>query len=121
MGHTSELCYQTTFGDFTTSAVVINNPAWWQVVNGDVTTNGSISSTVPNVPAVKFFDIPPTAGGFPGVPVYGSTFSHAPGGISLTPSWGWNDNTPTIQERDFSCTYFKNLIPANFCFHYGAS
>ena len=94
-------CSSSTNYSFVTP---IANTPWWQIKDGDVTTNGDISSTVP---VTKLFDIV-GLGGYPGVPVYGGNLSVGTGAISTTQ---WSANTTTIQSRIFNYSYFKNLIP----------
>lgn len=85
---------------------------WWQVKDGDVTTNGDLSS---EVPGTQLFDIV-GLGGFPGVPVFGGTFnlSGTPARISTT---SWNADTTTTQSRIFNYSYFENLIPEDVSFN----
>lgn len=77
---------------------------WFQIKDGDVTANGSISS---NVPTGAYFNLD-GSGGFPGVPVFSTGLSYSPGLLS---SKNWSANTSTTQGRIFDYTYFKNLIP----------
>lgn len=92
--------------DSTTWTFTINPGPWWQAKDADLTTNGSISSTVPSGQLFDTVGI----GGFPGVPVYGSTLNVGSGQISGA-SFNWNANTTTIQPRLFNYLYFDNLIP----------
>lgn len=75
---------------------------WWQVIDGDVTTNQEIGSDVPDTDV--FID--DGSGGYPGVPVYGTSLSV--GNIS---SLDWNANTNTQNPRTFDYSYFEGLIP----------
>lgn len=83
---------------------VIDPKPWWQIKDGDVTTNGDISS---KVPSGQFFNLN-GLGGFPGVPVYGGALGVYQGTIS---SKNWNANTTTSLPRIFDYSYFENLIP----------
>jgi hypothetical protein len=87
-------------------SVSLPDDPWWQVKDGDVTTNYSISS---KVPTATLFNVN-GAGGFPGVPVYGTTFNltSSPDRISASQ---WTANTTTRNSRLFDYTYFSNLIP----------
>lgn len=98
-------CVNTNTAAFTTNQI-LNGP-WWQVKDGDVTTNGSIYS---DVNASSFFNTN-GAGGFPGVPVYGGSLTLGMGGLSSTL---WNANTTTTEGRIFDYSYFENLIPSDF-------
>jgi len=91
----------------TSSTVNVNDAggiSWWQVIDGDITTNEDLSS---DVPVANVF-IDDGAGGYPGVPVYETSLSVVPGTTSST---NWNVNTATIQPRIFNYSYFENLIP----------
>lgn len=91
----------------------INEGPWWQVKDGDVTTNGILSSSVPDLDV--FSDI--GSGGSHGVPVYGTSFNlylDTPERISLNI---WNANTTTTQSRIFNYSYFSNLIPEDIQFN----
>ena len=91
-----------------TSTITITNPSpWWQVKDGDVTTNGDISSSV--FPAGTQF-ILDGSGGFPGVPTYSGSLSVGIGTIS---SKLWNANTSTTQGKLFDYLYFNSLIPSD--------
>ena len=89
-----------------------NLDPWWQVKDGDVTTNGDITSLVPDA---NLFDTV-GLGGFPGVPVFGGSFSLIgnPSRISAT---RWNVDTATFQSRLFNYSYFNNLIPDDVNFN----
>lgn len=102
----SAVSYSTTTS-FTYQAPppAITTP-WFQIKDGDVTANGSISS---NVPTGAYFNLDGN-GGFPGVPVFSTGLSYSPGLLS---SKNWSANTSTTQGRIFDYTYFKNLIPDN--------
>lgn len=85
--------------------------AWWQTKNGDVTTNGSIYSSLPNS---SFNFITDGLGGFPGIPIFGQSFGIESGTIS---SKLWNSNTATTQGKIFNYSYFENLVPNNISFN----
>jgi hypothetical protein len=103
----------------TASVTVNDNPAWWRVIDGDVTTNGDLVSHLPYTG--EKFALAPTAyaGGFPGVPAYG------PAGCgsactNLTTSnvsapQGWIANSPyvTVNNKIYDYKYFLGLVPAN--------
>lgn len=96
----------------TWSFTITDAVPWWQVKDGDITTTGDISSTVPSA---QLFDIV-GLGGFPGVPVYGNTFNLS-GDTSKVSTTRWNANTATIQSRLFNYAFFDNLIPNDVNFN----
>lgn len=90
--------------DFSTVTVPQNLYAWWQVKDGDVVTNGSISSKVP--PSNVLID--DGVGGFPGIPIFANSLNTNSNPIS---SKAWSANTQTSVERLFDYSYFENLVP----------
>lgn len=100
---------------FITNQAVVPTPppalsSWWQVKDGDVTTDGDIVSSVPST---QFFGTL-GAGGFAGVPVFGGTFNlvlqNAYDKISAATN-KWNVNTTNEFTRIFDYSYFENLVP----------
>lgn len=90
-----------------TSTITIAPPGpWWQVKDGDITTNGNITSAVPGTSYLNIIGL----GGYPGVPVYVGSLGFAPGLLSTT---NWSANTSTTQGRLFDYSYFESLIPDN--------
>lgn len=85
------------------------NDPWWQIIDGDVTSNGSISS---NVPASNVF-IQDGLGGFPGLPVYANSLNTNSNPISST---SWEANTSTSFSRIFNYSFFANLVPDDVVF-----
>lgn len=106
-------CYKDILISFkTTQAPFVNTTAWWQVKDADVMTNGSLSS---EVPSGQVFGLP-GAGGFPGIPVYGSSFNLLADPIRI--SWNrWNANTNISTSKLFNYDYFESLIPATVQFN----
>lgn len=92
----------------TESSIEVSNPLvgspWWQVIDGDITTNQGISSSV--FTGEVFDD--DGVGGFPGVPVYGTSLDVGDGTTSRT---NWNADTATTQPRTFDYLYFEKLVP----------
>ena len=82
----------------------VDDVPWWQVVDGDVTATQGLVSDVPT--SNVFID--DGDGGYPGVPVYGTSLNVGDGSTSST---NWNADTTTIQPRTFDYLYFENLIP----------
>lgn len=95
----------------TASLTLTDWDAWWQVQNGDVVTNTNITSIVPTG---SYFNIVGT-NGFPGVPVYGTTFSLS-GDTTQVSVNRWNANTTSTIGRIFDYEYFENLVPADITF-----
>lgn len=88
-----------------TSTITIAPPGpWWQVRDGDITTNGNITSAVPGASYLNIIGL----GGYPGVPVYAGSLGFSPGSLSVT---NWSANTSTTQGRLFDYSYFNSLIP----------
>lgn len=83
--------------------------SWWQVKDGDVTTNGNLTS---RVPAGTLYFNTVGSGGFAGVPVFGSTFNLVTAGTPARISVPkWNVNSTTFARRLFNYSYFENLVP----------
>ena len=87
---------------------VTNRGPWWQVKDGDVTTNGNLSSSIPPTVGL-YFDIIGD-GGYPGVPAYGGTTNLTGANVSPT---GWLANSGYTSTKIFDSNYFLNAIPAD--------
>jgi hypothetical protein len=87
------------------SAPVLSS-SWWQVKDGDVTTNGDINS---NVPTGSLFELNGD-GNFPGVPAYGGSTDLTVANVSST---GWLANSANSSYKLFNSTYFLNAIPTD--------
>lgn len=94
------------------SITLPNIDPWWQAKDGDVTTNGDITSLVPNTQLFNTVGL----GGYPGVPVYGGTFNLT-GNTSRISVPRWNSDTNTLLSRQFNYSYFENLIPDDVNFN----
>ncbi|OGM78732.1 hypothetical protein A2366_03955 [Candidatus Woesebacteria bacterium RIFOXYB1_FULL_33_9] len=98
----------TSYCTDTSPLTVLASGPWWQVIDGDVLTNGSIGS---DVPSSNYFDLD-GAGGFPGVPIYGTSFN-----LSSTPDListkMWNANSITSFSRRFDYNYFEDLVQSD--------
>lgn len=103
-------CFSSTAYNFITPAP--NNP-WWQVRDGDVTATTSISSDVPSGALFNTVGL----GGFPGVPVYGTTFNLLPSYPTRVSTTVWNANTTTKQTRLFNYEFFEKLITDDIVFN----
>lgn len=90
----------------------INEGPWWQVKDGDITTTNDLTSSVPDGELFEIVGL----GGFPGVPVFGSTFSLTTEPTKISDTL-WNVNTTTFQSRIFNYAFFKNLIPEDVIFN----
>lgn len=104
-----DTCSSSTNYSFTTP--IANNP-WWQVKDGDVTTDGNLTSRVP--PGNVF--LTNGLGGFPGIAIYSGTFNLS-STQSLISSTSWNANTNSSQSRLFNYNYFSSLIPDDVVFN----
>jgi len=90
--------------------------AWWQVVGGDVATNGDLYSYVPQPPANAnpnpYFILNGTNfGGFPGVAIYGGKHDFISGAATdpaSTKKWAAQS---TYLGKTYDSIYFNNLIP----------
>ena len=97
----------------TASASVISPNAWWQVAGADVWAKGSITSSIPDTCALpgcnSSFDLD-GVGGFPGVPVYATSydFSLGIGDSGVASSKGWLANA-SYRGQSFGFTYFDQL------------
>ena len=85
---------------------VINADPWWQVKDGDVTTNGDLRSGT-TVPAGNYFGLA-GAGGYPGVPVYGGSTNLTTSNVSVK---GWLANSSYSSSKLFNSNYFLNAVP----------
>jgi hypothetical protein len=99
----------TKYVNVTINDITATDEPWWQVIDGDVTTNQGIASDVPT--SNVFID--DGDGGYPGVPVYGTSMDVGDGSTSST---DWKANTATIQPRTFDYSYFEALIPDDVVF-----
>jgi hypothetical protein len=79
--------------------------SWWQVQDGEVTTDGNITS---KLPSGSMFNIASLLGGFHGVPIFGGSLNTGSGTISTLL---WNANTLSSFTRIFNYSFFENLIP----------
>ncbi|HLD92140.1 MAG TPA: hypothetical protein VI795_01950 [Patescibacteria group bacterium] len=109
IGGRVDVCNKTSTLKVNDVPVVTLDAPWWKVIDGDITTNENIVSKVES--ASKLIDN--GDGGYPGVPVYGTSLTTQPGGIS---SLGWNANTQTFQPKSFDYSYFEGLIPEDVDF-----
>jgi hypothetical protein len=82
--------------------------AWWQVKDGDVTTNGSIGSTLPASTGIYFNEA--GSGGYPGVPMYGGSINLTASNVSET---GWMANSAASSAKMYNSSFFINSIPAD--------
>jgi hypothetical protein len=102
-------------GDLTTVAatsdatVTVTVRSWWQVINGDIQSNGNLQSAVPEN---AYFNIPPTGWllGYPGVVAYTLGYNFTPGTVSAK---GWLANSSPANPKVFNYSYFANQIPSD--------
>lgn len=93
-------------GSQSTSVTVLNTPAWWQVKDSDVSTNGNLVSLVPSA---NYFGLPGT-GGFAGVPAYGGTTNLTSGNFSQS---GWSAQSSMTVAKVYDYNFFANQMPAD--------
>jgi hypothetical protein len=79
---------------------------WWQVVNGDVQTNGDLDSSIPGG---YYFGLD-GLGGFPGVAKYGGSTSLSSANVS-DKGWLANSLYAPANGRVQNYAYFRRLIP----------
>jgi hypothetical protein len=94
-----------------TSSVSVIAPfdAWWQVKDGDVTTNNDINSAVP---ATYYIEMPGT-GGYPGIPMFGGTTNLTTAKVSAKPPAGWLVNSSCASTKTYNSSYFLNAVPSD--------
>ena len=91
----------------TTSATyTIFAPAWWQVKDSDISTNGDLRSSVPSG---KYFDLAGN-GGYPGVPAYGGGTNLSTTNVSTQ---GWMAASGYLLTQKYDSSFFLNTIPSD--------
>jgi len=97
------------FADLWWHYTPISYTAWWQVKDGDVTTNGNLDSSVPDTATEPYFDTK-GGGGYPGIPAYaGSTSTLTGTKISETE---WLANSGYNSTKKYDSAYFLNATPS---------
>lgn len=90
------------------SGVTVNPKGpWWQVVDGDVQTNGDLNS---NIPSGDYFNLA-GLGGFPGVAKYGGSTSLSSVNVSEK-GWLANSSYTPSNNKVQNYAYFKRFIPS---------
>jgi hypothetical protein len=85
---------------------------WWQVKDGDVTTNGDLNSVVPATSPVPYFDIK-GSGGYPGIPAYnGSTDLNLTSPLNVSET-SWLVKSNYASTKTYKTAYFLNAIPSD--------
>jgi hypothetical protein len=96
-----------------TSTVNVKLPGlWWQVKDGDVTTNGDLNS---DVPSGKYFELP-GSGEFPGIPAYGASTNLI--GANVSQTYNWIANSAYSSTKTYNSSFFINAIPAGTTINY---
>ncbi len=92
---------------------------WWQVSDADVSTNGDLTSLIPDtciLPACNpVFGLKGT-GGFPGVPSYGGSadFSlNSDSGIAAETPYNWSADTQSSFRKTYNYAFFEAQIPTD--------
>jgi hypothetical protein len=91
------------------ACTVSNCSAWWQVKDGDVTTNGDINISVPSSATVPYFD-DKGSGGYPGIPAYGGSTGLTGANVSVN---GWLAAFDYSSININNSIFFLNSIPAD--------
>ena len=78
---------------------------WWQTKDGDVTTNGDLTSVIPSG---QYFGLA-GGGGYSGVPAYGGTTSLTTSSVSED---GWLVNSAYSSAKLYNSIYFANAVPS---------
>lgn len=88
----------------TSDVTIIQNDPWWQVKDGDVTTKGSLNSSVTpgNLFGTTGF------GGYPGIPAFGGSTNLTGANVSAK---GWLANSSYNAIKSYNSTYFLNSVP----------
>ncbi len=98
--------------------VTVSIDAWWQVKDGDVTTNGNITSLIPStctLPSCNPKLILDGTGGFPGAAIYGGNsydFSGSSTSLGSASSKNWLANS-SYGFTPPNYSYFTTLIPSS--------
>lgn len=82
---------------------------WWQVKDGDVSTNGDLNSLVPVTATIPYFD-DIGIGGYPGIPAYRGNTSLTGATVSAK---GWLAASATTSTKIYNSSFFLNSIPAD--------
>lgn len=103
----STMVFAGTAPQPTPTAPPVIGSAWWQAINGDVSSGGDLTS---QVPAGDQFIIPPSLTGFPGVASYTGSYDFtADGGSTGSPSsLGWLAKSTYLGK-----TYDSNFFNTN--------
>jgi len=91
------------------SITVTSSNPWWQVIDGDVSSGGNITSKVADG---EYFDLK-GAGGYPGIPAYTNSTNLTSSTVSEK---GWIVKGASAGQKTFSYDYFANQIPQDIVF-----
>lgn len=108
---TGNVYFGATLACTNTAVITVLSPnPWWQVKDGDTSSNGNLTA---NVPPNDYFDLD-GAGGFPGVAAYGGTTDLAKDTVSTT---GWLAQSTNASQKIFNYQYFANQAPGDTVFN----
>jgi hypothetical protein len=99
--------------DTATLNVNPNVDAWWQSIDGDISTNGNLRTEIPSSctpPSCQPYLSLEGEGGYPGVPSYAGVANFGDGDVSLT---NWLAQTRTRYKRTYNYAFFEKLIPSD--------
>lgn len=99
-------------GDDGETPIIVNNlsSAWWQIKDSDITSNGTLNSSVP---AGLYFGLQ-GLGGYAGVPTYTTTTNITQSNSSVD-QWITQNTNKSMPVFDYS--YFSNQIPDDVVFN----
>jgi hypothetical protein len=98
--------------DTATLNVNPNVDAWWQTIDGDISTNGNLRTEIPTscTGSCQPYLSLEGEGGYPGVPSYSGVANFGDGDVS---SVGWLAQTATGYKRTYNYAFFEKLIPSD--------
>jgi hypothetical protein len=102
--------------------VNVSNPGpWWQVIDGDVITNGDVVSPIPGTCILAACDpvfIKEGLGNSPGIPLFAGSYDFASSGasqgtVSDSPPWGWKANSNYSAITEYKYAFYDRLVPGD--------
>ena len=102
-GHIHNVYFGAVLACTATSGVNVLAPdPWWQVKDGDTSSNGNLNSSVP---ATKFFGLD-GLGGYAGVAGYGASTNLTTANVSTA---GWLASSKNAGQKIFNYSWLANL------------
>ena len=110
---TSDVYFGAVLACSANAAVNVLTPdPWWQVKDGDTSSNGNLVS---DVPLGKLFGLA-GLGGYPGVAAFGGTTNLTTAKVSA-PGFGWLAQSVNAGQKIFDFQYFANQAPGETVFN----